>query len=358
MKKVLFFFILFFFSFSLVVAKEYYPEDLEIGNIISSKDTLIATLYFGTSMPDSIHIVYYDINDNLIEAFTISNGFDFTYYTYDLLQPYDRSMYIWRGVEYSFGDTCFSTYSNYSNEHVEWCDKFLNMYSLNDNSLKEGYWKVVSVYEKKLSDFCGETTAVKQSFSCNDGMIFRYDEYELIILKEYLPVTFELVCEPKEVKKGETSNCELKVNAFEEISELTIPMNSDLFDITKYNEVEGWELVDNEDGTVTIKSEDGFKGECVILGATIKFKEDLTDDVEIALNDIHYVTADGIELNGSAKDNITIYEEPVVENPKVEDTKEEVDNPNTFDNVSLVSVLSLVTIFIALMIYRMKRIFR
>lgn len=356
MKKVLFLFVCLFCFFCKVNASDVYLYDINEGDkfLYGDKVDVFLGNAYGTTFPAQVMLFYIDKNENLLEAFTVNNVW---YFTWAGTHEYSRDMYLDAYYDFSFGKNCIDVYSDYveyeefGELYDEACNDKFTLYSSQNDISKVKVWNVKdfnTFNEDKLMDLCNDTR-FNDSFICDNIGYFDYGHY--IVLNEYNPATFELVCEPKEVKKDETSNCELKVNASEEINELTIPMNSDLFDITKYNEVEGWILVDNKDGTITIKSEDGFKGEGVVLGATLKFKEDLTDNVEIELNDIHYITADGIELNGSAKDNITIYEEPVIE-----DSKEEVDNPNTIDNVSLVSVIFLLTIFIALMIYRMKKI--
>ena len=349
MKKVLFLFVCLFCFFCKVNANSddiMYLNYIDDGTLLDFNQNVAYSYGTGVFM---VTVFYVDSDGNVLEAFVNDGG------RLSGVDEYTNFSF----ASFHVGETCKEAYLRFSevskNDEVKnWCERVMIYSSSYDLSLIK-YWNKYSLSNDELISYCANVNELKDSYICKDiingnSSVLHEPKF---LFKEYEPVSFELVCEPKKVKKGETSNCELKVNASEEINELTIPMNGDLFDITKYNEVDGWELVDNKDGTITIKSEDGFKGEGVVLGATLKFKEDLTDDVEIVLDDIYYITADGIELNGNAKDIITIYEEPVVE-----DTKEEVDNPNTIDNVSLISILSLITIFIVLMIYRIKKIFR
>ena len=90
-----------------------------------------------------------------------------------------------------------------------------------------------------------------------------------------------------------------------------------------------------------------------ILNTTLIFKEDLLGDVNINLNDIKYTTLDGYELSGNAKDSVNIYEKIMDE--ETEKNPDNVDNPDTMDIASIISFLILLTLFIGINNYRIKK---
>ena len=192
--------ILFLLFCGKVNAETTYPYDIEVGDIYSREDVFdVIDTYYGTVLPFMSHIVYLDKNDNLLYAFTASNGFEFTY----AVNGGNPNYYLGTKVDFNFGSTCEEVYEEFDDIYMEWCEDYLTMYSSSTDISTIKYWKTISV-DKTLYDFCDETEDVKNSYSCNEGI--GYNGFELIVLKEYSPASFQLICEPKRVKKGEKRN--------------------------------------------------------------------------------------------------------------------------------------------------------
>lgn len=358
MKKILFMIVCCFCFTCSISAKEVLLYDVKIGDNYSYGDKVDIFLgnSYGTTFPDQVLLFYVDKNGELLESFSVNNLW---YLTWVGTEEYSRDMYLHAYFDFSFGKKCIDVYSDYveyeefGELYDEACNDKFTLYSSGNDISKVKVWNVKdfnTFNEDKLMELCNDTR-FNDSFICDNIGYFDYGHY--IVLNEYNPATFELVCEPKEVKIGGTANCELSVNTIDEINEITIPITSDLFKILDYENISGWELFDNGDGTITIKSENGFNGEKEVLGFILGFKDDLKGIVNIELKDISYVISDGYELNSDASDSIKIYEEPVVE-----DEKEEVKNPTTIDSVSILFVVLSLSIFILLAIYRMRKILR
>lgn len=350
MKKMFFMLFCFFWFYGLVFADPFYATDIYNNRVDTSK------IY---TRDDFIDIWIASGSDNLIASYYDKNG--------DLLESFGIDRWtLGRYIDIGIG--CNSLYNKYSPEDIDICD--INQYGIyyGDQDISEiRYWKIVE-YENwegdgniRIYDFCRNNEETMNSKTCSDiflKSVFPFnnqDYWSYVGFMEYEPASFELICEPKKVKKGETSDCKLKVKATEEITEIIVPIESELFEIIKFDELDSWELIDNEDGTVTITPEMGFKGSATIMSGTFKFKEDLLDNVDVQLNNISYTTVDGIELEGSAGDSVNIYEEVVEEDTKIEeDKKEEIKNPDTVDMLDIVLLCILLTVLVLVMSFRMK----
>lgn len=340
MKKIfsLFFIMILFFVFCVKVNAGTYIVYLHEGKILTKEDEILP--YF-ISSPQKLYIAYLDKDDNLMESF------------YYYISDFDMARTL--GVEVGYDcDTVYSKRTDGDAQGACSMDKYL-LYSSGKDFTNVKYWQIVGPVmpndNSSVIDFCSKYSETQSSNICNNLDEAQY--YSMITLKEYSPVSFELICNPKEVKKGESSSCDFVVDATDEVTEIVVPIESDLFKISKYTEADGWMLVNNENGTITLKNESGFIGKEVILNTTLIFKEDLLGDVNINLNDIKYTTLDGYELSGNAKDSVNIYEKIMDE--ETEKNPDNVDNPDTMDIASIISFLILLTLFIGINNYRIKK---
>lgn len=343
MKKILFLFIAFFGVCSCVFSKTLSVFDLANGevdeDIIYTSSDDINSVGYG-SFYFNVIVAYYDINGEMIESFYVDSA---KYHDdYELI---------------NIGQSCREYYSDntlkctISNNGVYFSDKNLNdiKYWKLLSSGVDNSWDDLSGLEA-AQDFCISNPNIKDSNLCSVIYTSLFS-YGTVVLKfvEYNPVKFELECLPEEVKKGEIANCKLKAKAEDDIVEVTINPNSELYEAVDYKETEGWTSVKNEDGTITLKNEEGFKGEDFIVYVDLKFKEAILDDVVVELADISYTTASGATIKSAVNDKVTIYEEPVVE-----EEKKEVKNPDTVDTFDIVALVILLIVFVVTVILKSK----
>ena len=343
MKKVLFLFIAFFGVCSCAFSKSLSIFELASGevdeDIIYTSSDDIYSMGYGSFFFNVI-VAYYDINGEMIESFYVDSA--------EYNDDYELI---------NIGQSCREYYSDntlkctISNNGVYFSDKNLN-------DIK--YWKLLSSGVdnsrddlsglEAAQDFCISNPNIKDSNLCSVIYTSLFS-YGTVVLKfvEYNPVSFELVCEPEEVKKGEITSCKLKAKAEDNVVEVTINPNSETYEVVDYKETEGWTSVKNEDGTITLKNEEGFKGEDFIVSVDLKFKEAILDDVVVELTDISYTTASGATLKSTVNDKVNIYEEPE------EEIKEEVEkNPETIGFTPGGSLLILLLSLILLIVYRKR----
>ena len=343
MKKVLFVLLLFFGMINIVFAKTISVDDIVSGEIdtdaIYTSEDYINPMGYG-SFYFTLVVAYYDINGELLESYYVDKD--------GLSGDYEFV---------NVGESCTSYYSN-----PEYCDKTMGGVYFSDKNIEDiKYWKLLSSAaddtfseyngREAISDFCISNDEINQSYLCSSYINTSYAEYGNTLLKfvEYNPVAFELVCEPEEVKKGEIASCKLKVKAEDDVVEVTINPNSELYEVVDYKETEGWSSVKTEGGTITLKNEEGFKGEDFIVSVDLKFKEAILNDVVVELTDISYTTASGATLKSTVNDKVNIYEEPE------EEIKEDVEkNPETVGFTPVGSLLILLLSLILLIVYRKR----
>lgn len=344
MKKVLFLICLLVFCSVKVNALSIY--EIEVGDVYSYGQEV---LYGYTSSMVNSFWMYVDKNGNLLEA----------YYTTD----YEIDLEVTEEGIYIIGESCEDSFMCSNSEYN-------NGLIVSNNTAFSGkniYWEVISITEPNIFSFCGLSTD-KSTFKVednkypgtfcdelyysNDNGLHLYTYYNSIpffVLQEYDPVAFELVCEPEEVKKGEIASCKLKAKAEDNVVEVTINPNSETYEVVDYKETEGWTSEKNEDGTITLKNEEGFKGEDFIVSVDLKFKEAILDDVVVELTDISYTTESGATLKSTVNDKVNIYEEPE------EEIKEDVEkNPETVGFTPAGSLLILLLSLILLIVYRKR----
>lgn len=317
MKKILFLFICFFCLNSIVLAEKYlYFFDVEEGSSVlnetfTSED--FVSLYNGSGLDDFI-VSYYGKDRVLLESYAL---------------PYSP-VYV---SEYNIGLNCDDAYEMAKTGSSFHCSLGQEgIYSSKNDISKIKYWKIVDYYNyyddegiSSFYDFCLNNNETHNSRLCSDLIfksVFDFPEsWHYIGFIEYDPVDFELVCD-ENTKKGENVKCDLKINATDEIKELTIPLKDDSYELVNYKEVEGWKLVKNDDNTITLTSDSGFKGVGVVLNSEFKINDQTVDEVNIEMKNINVTTIDENNLN------FTINNKVVLSN-NTEDKKDELSNPNT-----------------------------
>ena len=316
MKKILFLFICFFCLSSVVLAEDYlYITDIDEGssvlNEIFTRDDKIST--WNCSGADDLIVSYFNKDGVILESYGMP-----------------RSIPLYVGVNCNYlleGAAMGGSY------HCSLGQE--GIYSSGRDISEIKYWKIyeydhynnffangtTSVY-----DFCLNNKETHNSRICSD-LIFKSSFYygteywHYVGFIEYDPVDFELVCD-ENTKKGENVKCDLKISAIDEIKELTIPLKDDSYELVNYKEVEGWKLVTNDDNTITLTSDKGFKGVSVVLNSEFKISDQTTDEVNIEMNDISVTTVDENILDFTVNDKIVL-------SNNSENKKDELSNPNT-----------------------------
>ena len=348
MKKVLFLFICFFCLSSIVLAEKYlYINDLEDGNPVLNEtftNVDIVSGFNGSGLDDLI-LSYYSKEKVLLESYGISY--------------YAVSKY-----EHNIGLKCIDTYERAKSGSSFNCSLGQEgIYSSGRDISEIKYWKIFEYdhYDDffangttSVYDFCLNNKETHNSRICSD-LIFKSSFYygtkfwHYVGFIEYNPVDFELVCDDN-TKKGENVKCDLKVNATDEIKELTIPLKDESYELVNYNEVEGWKLVKNDDNTITLTSDKGFKGVSVVLNSELKISDQTTDEVNIEMNDISVTTVDENILDFTVNDKIILSNNSETK----EDNK--IENPNTVDVAIIAIVLFTFSVLIGIYLFKdMKR---
>ena len=319
-KKVLFLFICFFCLSSVVFAEKYlYITDLEEGNSVLNETFTNVDIVsgFNGSGPDDLIVSFYNKENVLLESYGI---------------PY----YAVSKLEHNIGLKCIDAYERAKSGSSFNCSLGQEgIYSSGRDISEIKYWKIFEYYHydgigtRSFYDFCLNNKETHNSRICSDLIfksIFEFgtSRWHYVGFIEYEPVTFNLICEDENLKSGEEVSCKLKVNAEEEIKDFTIVTKNDLYEIVNYSEVEGWKVLDNKNGTITVKSDAGFKGINYAVNFKFKLANNKTENVNLEIKDFDYTIYDGNVLKSSTSDNVSI-------------KKDEVVNPNTKDfNVILI----------------------
>lgn len=323
MKKIMFLLFAFFGFLNLVYAKTLYIEDFYFNEYdetqVFTNEDVIHT--YGASFPADLFLAYFDKEGNLLESYGFSSN--------------DGSFNSISELNFNLGYSCQQMYNKFKPDSVSLCSLGqLGIYSSGKSLDEVKYWKKKEFYNPHMDsdsyfyDFCDNYEETHNSRICSDLIFkssFDYGNFwSYIGFVEYEPVTFNLICEDENLKSGEEVSCKLKVNAEEEIKEFTIATKNDLYEIVNYSEVEGWKILDNKNGTITVKSDAGFKGINYAVSFKFKLADNKTENVNLEIKDFDYTIYDGNVLKSSTSDNVSI-------------KKDEVVNPNTKDfNVILV----------------------
>lgn len=228
-----------------------------------------------------------------------------------------------------------------------------------------------SYYLSVPNSICGIRKGWGQGTDCNEDILNNYtgywkiakylgmDQYSTIeyalVPTTYEEPTFKLSCNPKSIKKGEYSECELSTKYYSKFKNLNFKLDVSDYETIDVKPGSHFENLQLENGVYTVTGKDDMEeSEDGIETTIIKFKVTSNNDKEVKITnnikvvDLNY--SNGYENNSFGVLTDTIRKDKTDTNTVIDKIK----NPKTGDKVFIIIALMSISLVIGAIIYKKR----